>query len=138
LITTSRLAAGALALMVIACQTASEGDGRGPVTGSWGGTHVGLVLGLDGGRLEYDCASGTIDGPLRTDSGGRFTARGMHVPGHGGPEREGDEPPRLPADYSGEVHGDRMILRVRMPSTGVEIGPLTLRRDVEPIIFRCL
>jgi len=138
LITTPRLAAGALALVLTACQTAAAGDGRAPVTGSWGGTHVGLVLEPDGGRLEYDCASGTIDGPLRTDAGGRFTARGTHVPGQGGPEREGEEPPRLPADYSGEVRGDRMILRMRVPATGVEIGPLTLRRDVEPIIFRCL
>ena len=138
MITTSRLAGGALALVLTACQTASMEDGRRPVTGSWGGTHVGLVLGPDGGRLEYDCASGTIDGPMGTDAGGRFTARGTHVPGHGGPEREGDVPPRLPANYAGEVRGDRMTLRVRVPSTGVEIGPLTLRRDVEPVILRCL
>ena len=138
MITTSRLAGGALGLVLTACQTTSAGNGRLPVTGSWGGTHVGLVLGPDGGRLEYDCASGTIDGPLRTDAGGRFTARGTHMPGHGGPEREGEVPSRLPANYAGEVRGNRMTLRVRMPSTGVEIGPLTLRRDVEPVIFRCL
>ena len=129
----------AILAATVACRTAVPGrfDGQ-PITGAWGGTHVGLVLGEDGGTLEYDCASGSIRGPLRLDASGSFAAIGTHVPRQGGPEIEGREPPRLPAEYSGTVRRERMTLRVRIPSTGVEIGPLTLRRGAEPILFHCL
>ena len=126
-----------LAAAVAACRTGGESAGL-PITGAWGGTHVGLVLDADGGTLAYDCASGSIDEPLRPDATGSFRAIGTHVAGHGGPEIEGRVPPRLPAQYFGTVRRERMTLRVRIPSTGVEIGPLTLRRGAEPILFRCL
>lgn len=108
------------------------------IGGSWGGSHVSLILTAQGGRLEYDCASGAILGPVRIDAGGNFTARGTHSPGQGGPEQEGERPPMLPAAYSGSVRGDRMTLLVRVPSRNIEIGPLTLRRGAEPVLFRCL
>lgn len=135
----NRIALTIVAMALAACRTADAArDEARLVTGSWGGTHVSLELGPNGGVLEFDCASGTIDEPVRTGPGGRFAARGTHVPGQGGPEREGYEPPRLPAEYSGEAEGDRMTLNVRVPSTGVEIGPLALRRGAEPMILRCL
>jgi hypothetical protein len=31
-----------------------------------------------------------------------------------------------------------MTLTVSVPSTGVQIGPLTLRRDAQPMLMRCL
>jgi hypothetical protein len=136
-----RPSAWAAAILLAACQTPGPvpaETGKRPITGAWGGNHVSLVLAANGGTLEYDCASGSIDGPLGTDARGRFAARGTHIPGQGGPEREGDEPPRLPADYSGEVSGDSMTLLVRVPSAGIEIGPLTLRRGAEANLFRCL
>jgi hypothetical protein len=128
------LLAAALALQ--ACQ--SPLSQATPVTGSWGGSHVSLVMSPTGGQLEYDCASGEIDGPLLPDGAGRFTAGGYHSPGHGGPVRQGEEPPRLPAVYSGAVHGDQMTLSVSVPSTGIQIGPLTLRRGTQAMLMRCL
>lgn len=107
-----------------------------PVTGAWGGTHVGLTLDVGGGRLDYDCASGTI-GPVVPGAGGAFTADGVHSPAAGGPEIEGQLRPSFPARYSGTVRGDRMTLQGRL-SNGVELGPFALRRGGEPIIFRCL
>jgi hypothetical protein len=130
-----------MAVAMAACQTMSRTPadaGQREITGSWGGTHVSLMLTADGGTLEYDCASGSVEGPLNVDESGRFAARGTHIPGQGGPEQEGREPPRFPAYYSGAVRGDRMTLLVRVPSAGIEIGPLTLRRGAEPVIFRCL
>lgn len=108
------------------------------VTGSWGGERVGLVLGPSGGSVEYDCARGAIEGPLRVDGRGYFYAAGYHVVGVGGPERVGHVPTRSPASYSGRVEGDTMILVVRAASLGVEIGPLSLRRNEPPTIVRCL
>jgi hypothetical protein len=112
--------------------------GQREIVGSWGGNHVSLILTPEGGRLEYDCASGTIRGPVRIDAGGNFTADGTHSPGQGGPERVGDRPPMLPASYSGSVRGDGMTLVVRVPARDIEIGPLTLRRGADPVLFRCL
>ena len=135
------IAALAAALALSACQSPGPPlahAGGNPVTGSWGGDHISLIMGPTSGRLEYDCASGEIDGPLLVDQAGRFTASGYHSPGHGGPDRQGYEPPRLAALYSGQVHRDAMTLTVSVPSTGIQIGPLTLRRNAQPMLMRCL
>lgn len=108
-----------------------------PLTGRWGGNHVGLELTHGGGTLEYDCAAGRIDGPLVPRADGSFQARGTHTPGTGGPERVGIVPPSHAADYRGSVRGDRLILQVRV-ANGVLIGPLSLRRGAEPMLLRCL
>ncbi len=132
-----------LPLMVAAACHATSGSPNlrttdGVVTGSWGGARVGLVLDPSGGRLEYDCATGAIEQPLRLDGEGRFSATGYHVAGAGGPERDGHVPPRSPAAYSGRVEGDAMTLLIRIPALGLEIGPLSLRRDEPPMLMRCL
>ena len=107
------------------------------VTGSWGGNHVSLTFGPSGATAEYDCGTGEITGPLRTNRAGQFFATGYHAPGMGGPVRMGNVPPRFPASYSGRVKGDSMTLVVRIPSTGVQLGPLKLRRNGKPSIVRC-
>jgi hypothetical protein len=129
-------------IVAAACQAASTAPSprtaQGVVTGSWGGAGVGLVLDASGGRVEYDCATGGIEQPLRLDGAGRFSATGYHIAGTGGPERVGHVPPRSPAAYSGRVEGGTMTLLVRIPALGVEIGPLSLRRDEPPVLVRCL
>jgi hypothetical protein len=107
-----------------------------PVTGDWGGTHIGMHLDASGGRMDYDCASGTI-GPVVPDGSGGFTASGTHTPGHGGPDREGEVMPTYATTFTGRVGGDRMDLRGRTEN-GIELGPFELRRGAEPGIFRCL
>jgi hypothetical protein len=110
----------------------------GPLTGTWGGEHVGLELDAEGGKLRYDCAAGTINRPVLPDASGRFQANGAHRPNMGGPARQAGEPPLLPASYTGTIRGDIMTLSVRVPSRAMEIGPFTLRRGAEPILLRCL
>ena len=109
-----------------------------PLSGTWGGPHVGIVFGADQGRIEYDCAAGTIREPVEPGAGGEFEARGTHTPGHGGPERIGFTPPSFPARYSGRVRGDTMTLLVEVPAITARIGPYTLRRGTEPMLTRCL
>ena len=108
------------------------------VTGSWGGEHVGLEVTDSGATIEYDCATGTIDGPLHPDGAGRFDARGTHVRGHGGPDREGEVPDAHPARYTGRVEGGRMTLTVGETDTGATVGTFSLRRGAAPQVFRCL
>ena len=124
----------AILLLLAGCSTV--GWEPRPVTGEWGGAHIGLSLTESGGRLEYDCASGTI-GQVVPDRSGHFAAAGTHTPGHGGPDIEGEVLPTHATRFSGTVHGDRMTLVGRVEN-GVELGPFTLRRGAEPGIFRCL
>lgn len=129
-----RIASFFLLLALAGCATAQQAGTA--VTGDWGGTHIGLSLDPAGGRIEYDCASGTIE-PIIPGAGGAFVAAGTHTPGQGGPAREGEVLPTYRAQFSGTVRGDRMDLRGRVEN-GVELGPFALRRGAEPGIFRCL
>ena len=108
-----------------------------PVTGEWGGRHVGLTLGEASGTLDYDCAAGTIDGPLLPRSDGTFEVDGLHTPGTGGPDIVGQVRPSFRTRYWGVIRGQRMTLQARLEN-GVALGPFTLVKGAEPIIFRCL
>ena len=123
---------GLLALAGCATTTADRS-----LVGRWGGQHVGLELGETNGRIDYDCAAGTIDGPIIPRGDGNFEALGTHIPGHGGPDRVGEIRAAYRTRYSGVVKGDRMTLRARMEN-GALLGPFTLRRGAEPMLMRCL
>ena len=110
----------------------------GPVTGAWGGEHVGLTLDSAGGRLEYDCAAGTITEPLIPSRDGSFAANGTHTPGTGGPDRIDRVPPSYGARYTGTVGRETMTLRVSVPARDLALGPFRLRRDAQPQLVRCL
>ncbi len=126
-----------LALLLLAAGCATAPPSGAPLTGSWGGEHIGLELTATGATVDYDCAAGRIDGPVLSGANGTFQAVGTHTPGTGGPERVGVVPPSFAARYDGAVRGDRMTLQVRV-ANGVLVGPFTLRRGVEPILMRCL
>lgn len=125
------------ALLLLAAGCASVPPAGVPLTGRWGGKHVGLDLAPSGGTLDYDCAAGRIDGPVLPRPDGTFQVSGTHTPGTGGPERQGVVPPSFAARYDGSVRGDRMTLQVQVEN-GVLVGPFTLRRGVEPMLMRCL
>jgi len=126
----------AVALMLAGCATTPPPD---PVmTGRWGAAHIGLILDTAGGKLGYDCAVGTIDRAVILNGEGEFHERGTYTPGTGGPVREGVESLTFPALYHGSVSGDRMTLRVIVPTQGLVLGPYELRRDAAPVLMRCL
>ena len=75
--------------------------------------------------------------PLIAEPDGTFTADGTHTPGWGGPEIQGQVMPTFRVRYSGRSRGEIMSLQGRVEN-GVLLGPFTLRRGAEPIIFRCL
>lgn len=127
--------ASAIAGLLGGCMTPVA---EGPVTGTWGGERVGLSLDRSGGRLEYDCATGTIAGPLIASRDGSFVAIGTHTPGQGGPDRIGTIPPSYPARYTGTVARDTMTLRVVVPARDLTLGPFRLGRDASPQLLKCL
>lgn len=109
----------------------------GPVTGQWGGLHIGMNLTGAGSSIEYDCASGSLSEPIVPGSDGSFQVRGTHTPGHGGPAIEGKILPVYRVRFTGNVRGDRMTMTGRV-ETGVLLGPFALRRGAATGILRCL
>ena len=108
------------------------------LTGSWGGPHVSLEISGETARIEYDCAHGTIDGPIVLDREGRFEAAGTHAPERGGPVREGEEDPSQPARYRGRVTGKTLTLTVTLAGSGEEVGTFTLTWDAAARLVKCL
>lgn len=108
------------------------------LTGSWGGQHIGMEITAEGARIEYDCAHGTIDGPIVLDRAGRFEVTGTHAAEHGGPVREGEEPAGQPARYRGRVWRKTLKLTVTLDGSGEEVGTFTLIRGATARLVKCL
>jgi hypothetical protein len=124
--------------LLFAAAAAAAGGKRPAPAGAWGGPHAGLTLTESGGRIEFDCAHGTVDEPLSSDESGRFEARGTYSREHGGPIRKGEEEERRPARYSGSIEGDRMTLTVTVTGASQSVGTFVLERGKPGIIHKCL
>jgi hypothetical protein len=103
--------------------------------GAWGGEHVRLTVSDEGGSIEFDCAHGTLDAPLRVDTDGRFDVPGSLVR-EGGPVVPGGED-RQSVRYAGKTDGRRMELEV-VQENGERIGPFHLRLGERPRLVKCL
>lgn len=133
------LASRALAIVLVASLQGCDADLSGvQLSGTWGGPHVVLTV-LEGRAvLDYDCAHGTLDEPLRLDAGGRFQANGVHVREHGGPIREGEVPDAHPALYTGRSDGREMTLTVTLTDSGERLGTFSLVRGQAGFLTKCL
>ena len=106
--------------------------------GSWGGQHIRLTVEHGSARIEYDCANGSIEGPLKIDSRGRFELRGVHMREHGGPMRSDEQQQGQAAKYTGWTDGKKMTLSVTLVDSKTEIGTYQLTRGGAARIFKCL
>ena len=106
-------------------------------SGVWGAQHVNLDVSSAGARIEYDCAHGTIDGPLALDAGNRFDVRGTHVRERPGPVPE-DEPKGVPARYTGRLEGETLTITVTLTDSNEEVGTFTLKRNSSGVLRKCL
>lgn len=107
-------------------------------TGMWGGDHAHLDVAKGGAKIEFDCAHGTIDGPLVMSSDGRFDLKGVFVRERGGPVRQGQEAKSLPARYAGSVDRKTMTLSVTLTDTGQDVGTFTLTQGRAGHLTKCL
>jgi hypothetical protein len=107
------------------------------LTGAWGGPHIKIQVESGSATIDYDCAHGTITGPLTFDSKGRFTWRGTHTREGPGPIRVGQESNGSPATYTGSVTGDKMTLTVKLSDTKQVVDTFTLTRGGKVRIFKC-
>jgi hypothetical protein len=105
--------------------------------GVWGAQHIRVQVEKGSATIEYDCAHGTITGPLKVDSKGRFSLLGTHVGEHGGPTREGEDQRGSPARYSGWTDGRTMKLTVTLVGSNDSVGTYTLTRGQSGRVFKC-
>jgi hypothetical protein len=121
-----------------AAPTTAPATARRVPEGTWGGRGIRLVLGPNGGSVEYDCASGLIAQALVLDGDGSFRAEGTHAFQSGGPVQAGTASPGAqPARYTGSVTGSQMELTVVLPQAGRTLGPFSLRLGQQPLLDRC-
>ncbi|MCU1263687.1 MAG: hypothetical protein JWM21_5 [Acidobacteria bacterium] len=106
-------------------------------TGTWGGTSIRLEIDGSTATIEYDCANGTITGPLRLDRNGKFSLQGTHVREHGGPIRMNEERKGEPARFSGWTDGKKMTLTVTLANSNQDVGTFTLVHGQEGRIRKC-
>lgn len=104
-------------------------------TGPWGGQHISIKVGANMATIEYDCASGVIDGPLVVDGNGNFSLRGTHRMERGGPVRADEEPRRVPATYAGSIKGNTMTLTLKLSDADEET--FTLEKGKKGELFKC-
>jgi len=106
--------------------------------GLWGGTGIKIEVGSKSATVEYDCANGSILGPLSVDKKGHFNWHGTLVREHGGPIRSDEVAKQEPAIYAGSVKGDTMSLTVTLARTNEAIGPFSLKRGSAGRLRKCL
>jgi len=129
------LALGGLAYASSAC--AEQDPMREVPQGTWGGRSVRLTVAESGAAIEFDCAHGSIEGPLRLEDG-KFDVAGVFVRERGGPVRRGEKPDKRPARYFGSTDGRALTLNVTLTEEDQTLGPFTLRRGASGKLFKCL
>ncbi len=105
--------------------------------GLWGGARLRLSVTGEGAHLEFDCAHGAINVPLRLDAEGRFDLPGTYTREGPGPIRIGREPTARPAHYAGRVDGARMTLSVQLEGADKPLGAFNLKRGAAGQVVKC-
>ncbi len=106
--------------------------------GLWGGTHLSFKVEPDGSvTLDFDCAHGSIPGPVRVDNG-RIDVMGTFTYEHGGPTSEGQPADTHPARYTGTVSGNVLTLTVAVTDQKDDIGSFTVGLGKQPLLRKCL
>lgn len=105
-------------------------------TGVWGGQHIRIEVSNGSATVEYDCAHGTIAGPMTLDNKGKFSLTGTHAR-EGGPVRIDDARKGNPARFSGWTDGKKMTLSVMLVDSKQEIGTFELERGNQGRLRKC-
>jgi len=124
-------------LLMVACASNPGGASRldRVPTGDWGGEHVRLTVDDAGGKVEFDCAHGSLDAPLALDASGHFDVKGSLV-GEGGPVRKDETENARPARYRGNTDGQHMSLEVTLEG-GESAGTFSLTKGGRAKLVKC-
>jgi hypothetical protein len=106
------------------------------MAGIWGGMGANLTItdAKAGGNIEFDCAHGTILGPLDLAADGSFQWKGTFTI-----ESPGPLPPGMARDvlWTGKVAGDQMVISF-VGDNGVAQGPWMLAWNKQGSLHKCL
>lgn len=105
--------------------------------GTWGGLHIQFQVNNGSVAIEYDCAHGSIPGPLTFDRQGRFSWHGVYTRERGGPVRLHDKDNNQPATYSGSIKGDTMTLTLQLENSSDPVQTFNLKRGSVGRVFKC-
>jgi hypothetical protein len=104
-------------------------------TGPWGGQHISMNVTAKSATIEYDCATGVINGPLIVDADGHFNLHGTHRMERGGPVRADEKPSGQPATYTGTIKGNTMTLTLKVGDSDEET--FTLEKGKPGELVKC-
>ena len=124
-----------LSVVLLVAVSATKKNMQRIPTGVWGGPHINIEVSEKSAKIEYDCASGVIDGPLVVDADGHFNLRGIHRTERGGPIRADESPKGQPATYTGSIEGNKMTLTLKLDDLDPET--FTLEKGKEGELFKC-
>lgn len=109
----------------------------GSIEGAWGGDRLRLVVDAQGaGRVELDCASGAIVGPILLSEKGNFAAAGTFEQYRSGPQRADEAAAVTKARYEGAVEGGAMTLSI-WPEGAAKPQVFKLRKGAAVKLVRC-
>ena len=106
-----------------------------PLTGQWAGPQVQMTAGDTGAKIEFSCASATIDAAVYPDDAGNFKASGRHSSFPVGPTPADVPPASSPVQFTGHVAGD--ILHLNLHRQGVQDESYRLERGRRTKLIRC-
>jgi len=104
--------------------------------GAWGGDHVLLTVSDGGGRVDFDCAHGTLDHLLRLDDRGRFSVAGTFALEQSG-SPAGETLPVHTARYQGRIDRQKIEFTVTVEGQSGQ-GPFTVTLGKAPKLTKCL
>ncbi len=107
------------------------------IIGNWAGKHISIEVTEQGAKIEYDCASGTINKKIILDKNQHFNVLGTHTEEHGGPMRENGNLNSYPVRFMGRIRGKRMTLIVKREDSNKVIGKFSLTHGQEPLLVKC-
>jgi hypothetical protein len=106
--------------------------------GPWGGQGIHLEVNEKSARVEFDCAHGTIQGPLTLDGKSEFKLKGTFTREHGGPVRNDQNESGEAAVYSGSIKGETMTLELRIDGQDQPLTSYVLTKGKAGRLHKCM
>jgi hypothetical protein len=107
------------------------------IIGSWAGKHISMEVTEHGAKIEYDCASGTIDKKIILDKNHHFNVLGTYTEEYGGPTRLDQQSNSYQVRLIGQIKGKKMTLTVKRRDNNKVIGTFSLLHGQESLLVKC-
>ena len=129
---TVELAVIAATILALGCAS-TPGAPITDVKGTWGGDDAGLIATDTSAHIHIGCTLGDTKGRIVADADGRFSITGTYnVDAY-----PVDRGILHPAQFTGQITGTSMTIRVVLTDTGRQLGPVTLILGKEPKMGPC-